>query len=471
MTSLSDLANTLDVAIIGAGFSGTLVATHILNQSQKPVRVGLFERDPRHFARGVAYSSLMDCHLLNVPVGNMSAFPDDPGHFLRWAKVRQDYLIDPPWVEHLDARSFLPRRAYGDYLNSILDEAEERSAPRHTLKRCIGKVKALKIQADTVHLELADESVFRAKLVVLALGNFPPGNPHPTHSEWYQSPRYHRNPWLPGVLRHLLETDSCLLVGSGLTMVDWVVTLHHAGYRGQIHVISRRGLWPLAHRPASPSHFVLKWDQPDVRAGFRQIRQHLADSGEDWRSVMDALRPHTQTLWSQLPLTEKKRFLRHLRPYWDLHRHRLPPQVASSLESITASGVVTKHVGKIQEYRELENGVEVCYRPQRSTRTETLTVDCVVNCSGSDSNYRRLESALVKGLLQQGLIQPDPLALGINRADNGAVIQADGQISSHLYTLGPPIKGQLWETTAVPELRVQAKVLAEHLLKRIKALS
>ncbi|MGI9213529.1 MAG: FAD/NAD(P)-binding protein [Methylococcaceae bacterium] len=184
MTSLSDLANTLDVAIIGAGFSGTLVATHILNQSQKPVRVGLFERDPRHFARGVAYSSLMDCHLLNVPVGNMSAFPEDPGHFLRWAKVRQDYLIDPPWVEHLDARSFLPRRVYGDYLNSILDEAEERSAPRHTLKRCIGKVKALKIQADTVYLELADESLFTAKLVVLALGNFPPGNPHPTHSEW-----------------------------------------------------------------------------------------------------------------------------------------------------------------------------------------------------------------------------------------------------------------------------------------------
>jgi len=461
----------LDIAIIGAGFSGTLVACHLLRQSHRPVRVGLFERDPAQFGRGVAYSSPMNGHLLNVPAGGMSAFPDEPDHFLRWALARQHDLIDLPGSDQVTADSFLPRRVYGDYLTVLLDQAEASARRCHTLKRCPGKVVAIRLTGTGgACLEQADGSCYTARQVVLAIGNFPPANPPPREAGFYQSPRYHRNPWLPGVLSRLLKTGSCLLAGGGLTMVDWVVTLRQAGYGGRIHLISRRGLWPQAHQKTSPSGFTLRPDTLSVRDALHQIRQHLRETGEDWHAVIDNLRPCTPSLWQRWSVDEKKRFLKHLRPYWDLHRHRLPPRIAWQLDSMKHTGQLIRHCGRILAYRENLDGVEVCYRPRFGHETERLWVESLVNCSGAESDYRRLESHLVKSLLQQGLIQPDALTLGLQATADGALLQANGKPSTVLYTLGPPLKGMLWETTAVPELRVQAQHLARHLLERLPVL-
>lgn len=456
-----------EIAIIGAGYSGTLVAAHLLKESKAPLTVRLFDRDPKQFGRGIAYATPLDCQLLNVPAGNMSAFPDDPGHFLRWAKEREAQLLNPPWVVEIGPKSFLPRRAYGDYLAWVLAEAERAAAPGVTLVRRAEKVAKLSPEPNgEIKLVLAGGQVFRVDRAVLALGNFPPGNLPIPDPNFYRSPRYHRNPWLPGVLEQILETRSCLLVGSGLTMVDWAVSLGQYGYTGQVHVVSRRGFWPKAHQAADPVGFALDLEtgDPSVRAWLRQIRAYVAKTGCDWRAVIDALRPHNQHLWQSLPLAEKRRFMRHARPFWDLHRHRLAPGVAARLEAIAESGQLVRHAGRVQGYRETETGVEVTIRPRGVERAETLEVEAVVNCSGSESNYRRLESALVRNLLGQGLIRPDPLSLGIEVAMDGGLVDAHGVISDRLFTLGPPSKGMLWETTAVPELRVQAQRLAGLLL-------
>lgn len=465
---MSNTNEPLEIAIVGAGYSGTMVAAHLLRQARTPLTVRLFERDPSHFGRGIAYSTPMDCHLLNVPAGNMSAFPDEPDHFLRWAEARAARLVNPPWVESVGPQSFLPRRAYGDYLADTLDAAEGAALPGVRLERRAEKVARLSVEPDqAVKLRLEGGQVFRAKRAVLAVGNFPPGNPRIADPGFYASRRYHRNPWLPRALEKILATESCLLIGSGLTMADWVVTLERSGYRGKIHVVSRRGLWPKVHELGPPAAFALDpAAPPKVREWLRQVREHIASSGDNWRAVIDALRPRNQALWQSLPLEEQRRFLRHARPFWDLHRHRLAPPVAAKLESLVASGQVVRHAGQVTEYWEGAQDVDVLIRLRGSAAVETLRVDAVVNCSGSESNYRRLESALVRSLLEQGLIRPDALNLGIAAAPDGAVVDAAGVASALLYTLGPPQKGMLWETTAVPEVRWQAQRLAALLLDK-----
>jgi uncharacterized NAD(P)/FAD-binding protein YdhS len=454
------------IAIVGAGFSGTLVAAHLLRQTKSPLTVYLIERIPRQFGRGVAYSSGIACHLLNVPVANMSAFPDDPGHFLRWAKEREKSLINPPWVTDVAPTSFLPRRAYGDYLSWVIDEAERLAAPEVRLVRKLDKAVGISIIPDGVSLTLLSGETLQVRKVVLGLGNFLPGNPTVADPSFYESARYHGNPWSSEVLQDLLATQSCLLIGAGLTMADWAITLSEAGYRGSIHVLSRRGLWPKAHQSFSPVPFGIDPKAPPqtIRAWLHQIRQYIRFSGCDWRAVIDALRPTNQTLWKSLPISEQRRFLRHLRPFWDFHRHRLAPGIAKRLEVLVDSGQLVRHIGRVTDYRETGRDVEVLIRQRGLDRVDSVRVDAVVNCSGSESDYRELQSPLIKDLLDQGLSHPDSLSLGLDVAHDGALISADGKSSDCLFTLGPPQKGILWETTAVPEIRGQAARLATVLL-------
>jgi uncharacterized NAD(P)/FAD-binding protein YdhS len=454
------------IAIVGAGFSGTLVAAQLLSRAKAPLTIHLIEREHSRFARGIAYSTTEDCHLLNVPAGNMSAFPDDREHFLRWAQARKDELLDCPCVGEVSAAAYLPRRAYGDYIAQVLDEAERGATTGVNLQRRIDEVASLRVEDGAVDLRLASGVQLRANRVVLALGNFRPGDPAGADAAFYRSARYHGDPWAPDVLEKLLPTESCLLVGSGLTMVDWAITLNQAGYRGAIHVVSRRGLWPHSHKPGAPAAFALdpSGAKGAVRAGLHCFRDSIRKSGVDWRPAIDALRPATPILWKSLGLSEQRRFLRHLRTLWDCHRHRLAPGIAARLAAMLDSGQLVRHVGRIRDFRDLGGQVEVAIRPRGSDRNDEFSVDAVVNCSGSESDYRRLDSPLVKDLLGRRLIRPDPLALGLDVADNGALVDAEGNASGFLFTLGPPQKGCLWETTAVPEIRGQAARLAVELL-------
>lgn len=461
---------TPSIAIVGAGFSGTLVAAHLLRLARPPLKITLIETEPRRFGRGVAYSATADFHLLNVPAGNMSAFPQDPTHFLRWAQQHEEALCRPPWTSEITAASFVARRAYGDYLCELLAEAERAAVDGICLERRIGTVTGLRSAPPGVLLRLHGGELIPAQRAVIALGNFPPGDPIVEDSSFYGSPHYHRNPWVPGVLSKVLRSESCLLIGSGLTMVDWSLALMQGGYRGTIHVVSRRGLWPRVHRPGYISSFTVdpRHAPHGVRAWLESIRAHIEATGEDWRPLIDALRPSSQQLWQNLPLVERRRFLRHARPQWDCHRHRLAPVIGQTLEGLLASGRMVRHVGRILGYQETHGGVQVHLRVRGQDREERLTVQSVINCSGSECDYRRLQSPLVQALIKQGQIATDPLSLGLAVAPDGALIDQEGCPSLRLFTLGPPQKGTLWETTAVPELRVQALNLATRLLDSIQ---
>ncbi len=455
------------VTIIGGGFSGTLVATQFMKQhlGNEELQIILIERAPR-FARGFAYSTNSPKHFLNVPAGKMSAFVEDSNHFLDWVQKRNP-TISPS--------SFVPRMLYGEYLENVLFQADQSKASNIKFKRINDE--ALNISIDqkekkaTVYLESGIN--IKTDHVILAVGNYPPKNPYVKESSFYNSDKYSRDPWSSKATSGIETTDSILLIGTGLTMIDKAVELNHKKHSGKIYALSRHGLIPKTHDLNSGlinpdiEKILLKKDLKSIMKIIREEINKVLIDGQDWRAYIDGLRPHIQNLWQSLDQKNKKQFFRHLRPYWDTHRHRIPDQAAIIIETMINCKQLEIIAGKVIEFKEQKNSVEVLFKRRGLDQIESLTVSKVINCTGSEQDFCQIQDPLIINLLEQGLIKPDALSLGLEADKQGALLDSNNQISEILYTLGPTLKGQLWETTAVPEIRVQAENLAKKILTKI----
>lgn len=449
------------IAIVGAGFSGTMVAVHLLRQATTPLLIYLIERQPT-IGTGVAYSTPFDCHLLNVPAAKMSAFPDQPDHFLRWAQQQH--------CSPVQADTFVSRKLYGTYLQAVLRDAEQRSQWAQ-LKRIQDEAIAIQPLTQGLRLTLCQGSELRADQVVLAMGNLPPSNPPIADPTFYRSPRYISSAWSSTALSTLPQNASVLLVGSGLTAVDVLLKLYTQGHQGSVTLVSRRGLLPQAHRPFTPLPYSpLPGDRPQsARELLHQVRRSVrlaAMDGYDWRAVIDALRPLTMELWQALSLSEQQRWLRHVRPYWEVHRHRLAPVVAETVAKLQRSRQIQIWAGRIASFEEKSNRVTATIRLRGTQDTIAVVAERVINCTGPEANVRKFQHPLMAHLLNSGLIRSDELGLGLAVNDDGALRDAADFASERLYTLGPLCKGCRWETTAVPEIRNQALRLAHTLLAK-----
>jgi uncharacterized NAD(P)/FAD-binding protein YdhS len=442
------------VAIVGGGFSGTMLAVQLLRAAGGGFSVVLIERGPLP-GRGVAYGTQFEGHLLNVRARNMSAYPDAPDHLVRWAERNYSSSVKPD--------DFLPRTVYGQYISAQLREAVRLSAAHF---RCIqDEAVALSLPAadDVAEIRLASGAHVVADKVALALGNFPPGDlaiPGKSAS----SVRFVSNPWAGGMPADPHRDRAVLLIGSGLTSVDTAISLRARGFEGTIHILSRRGLLPHSHRAAPPPPPFWSTDSPrSVRGLLRQMRQEVKAAearGLNWRQIVDSLRPVAQKIWQSLPLVEQRRFLRHVRSYWDVHRHRIAERIADQLTLQHRSGEIQIHAGRIAAYREDSDGVDIAYRERKTGNIANLRVDRVFNCTGPEGDYRRVGSPLLADLMEKKLARPDELSLGLDVSADGALVDAHGAPSDCLFALGPLRKGKLWESIAVPELRVQAATLA-----------
>lgn len=455
------------ITIVGGGFSGSMVAVHLLKKATHPLAIKLIERQP-FIGRGIAYSSNLDCHLLNVPAGKMSAFPDEPNHFLHWLNSRADRL------QPIDANNFVPRSLYGKYIQEVVREAVALAPQGVYLERITDEAVSIKRTIKGAIVHLASGKELRCDRVVLALGNFPSYAPPVQNSSFYSSKRYLASFWSYPSLTNIASDSHVLLVGSGLTAVDAIATLHQQGHQGKIYVISRRGLLPQPHRHTRPyPPFLSADDSPKtIRALVRQVRQEIeiaVTQGYSWQAVIDSLRCETQLLWQSLPLAEKHRFLRHIQSYWNIHRHRIAPEIAQIISKMQDSAQLVFWAGRIQTYYENADGVDVVIRRRRSQDFVSLRAGVVINCTGLESNYRKVQHPLIIDLLASGFICPDSLGLGLAVAPNGSLIDADGKVQNRLFTLGSACRSCLWETTAVAEIRAQAKNLAEDLLKSVES--
>lgn len=451
------------IVIVGAGFSGTVLAANLLRRPPPgPTDIVLIERGTQ-IGRGVAYAAHEVPYLLNVPAGRLSVDPQDPRQFLRFAQRLQP---------DLDAEDFLPRSLYGEYLQEVL-EAAERAAPAHvTLIRLFAEVTRITRGAGPARpllAHLADRAPIAADRVVLALGN-PPSPLHAWARGLARHPAYVHDPW--SVPSKLEARHSVLIVGSGLTMVDVALALSlRSGEVPLVRAISRHGLVPLNQTIFRPGAVQGSGEELLSNAGSlrrllaatRVLARDVERRGGDWREAVTFIRHIAPELWQRMPMAERRRFLRHLQAYWDVHRHRLPPRMAQRIEDMRRSGRLRIHAGRIRQLVPEGEELRVVWRRRGSRVDESFAAHAVINATGPDYALRRSTDPLLRALVEQGMASADALNLGLRTGPYGACVSADGATSRELFYLGPMLRADHWEATAVPELRAHAERLASHL--------
>ncbi len=437
------------VAIIGGGASGVLMAAHLLADPARELHVTLIEKAGR-VGRGLAYSTSHDEHLLNVPARGMSAFADQPRHFLDWLRTRRPDVPDDGWI-------FAPRAEYGRYLAHVLEQAGRSRAGRLTV---LNETVLDLVETETgVAVALGDGGSVSADFAVLAVGH----EVRPARSR--------------GVAVRLgseadtpLDPDAAVMIlGSGLSMVDVWLSLADAGHTGPITVLSRNGLLPRSHRNLPPIEIgaadvpfgtslthVVKW--------FRGLVADTERQGGDWRSVVDGLRPHNQRLWQSWSEPTRRQFLRHLRAWWNVHRHRLAPDLHQRLDAAIRSGQVSLVAGEFLDVVQSGEGAVATIRPRGGTVTREVTVDRVYDCGGVSVDISASTNPVVAELVRRGRARPDALHIGLDVTDACAMLGADGTPSERIQVIGPLTRGQFFEIEAVPDIRRQAANIAARIL-------
>lgn len=432
---------TQTVAIIGGGFSGLLSAIHLLRAAPQ-LTVRLIERAPR-FGRGRAYSTRDPGHLLNVRAANMSAFPDRPDHFVDWLGAGERAR---EW--------FVGRRQYGDYLQDLLKDAL--SAPGRAGRLLLEQDEAVQVRPDgeRYRIELALGRTIQADAVVLAMGLLPPSPLPGITPETLESPNYVADPWRADLDE--LPAGQVLLLGSGLTMVDVALTL--GAPNRKLTAVSRRGLLPRLHAASCAAPPPEGLAASPARA-LRILRRHAEAVG--WRAAVDGVRPFTAGLWAGWSLEEKARVLRHLRPWWDAHRHRMAPAVAARIGALQADHLLEVRAGKLEQLRPAGAGFEAVIRRRGAPFAERARFAAVVDCSGLSGDFAGDRSGVLAGLQAQDLIARDPLGLGVAMDADLRVLDREGRVAHGLYAVGPLSRGMAWEAVAVPDIRNQTAQLAE----------
>lgn len=448
------------IVIVGGGFSGTVVVANLLRRPPAgPTRLVLIERSAS-VGRGAAYADRGYPYLLNVPAGRMSANSFAPREFLDFVQRR---------IPNATAEDFLPRPLYGEYLQEAL-LAAELSAPRNIrLEIWRGEVSGVRrIERHLpLQVELSDGRKLTADDVVLALGNPPPAT-LPAAISIADHTAYVADPWSREL--QFARHQTVLLIGTGLTMADVVnVATENRQHTPKIHALSRHGFVPPRQTPFRPEAFrgdgnaLLLAAARSLRgltAAVRLLATEAEKCGGDWREAVTFVRHMAPTIWQRMTQRDRERFIRHLRAQWDIHRHRLPPEVLQRIDSLRSAGQLQIHAGRIQRFEPRGKRIEVTWRPRHEQAIQMLTVDQVVNCTGPDYAIARSQDPLWRNLVQCGLCVPDPLGLGLRTGPKGAVIDADGWPGPHLFYVGPMLRADHWEATAAAELRVHAEQLA-----------
>lgn len=449
-----------DVGIVGGGFSGAMTAVQLIDQSDSPISMVIFEQHDA-LCRGVAYAPYSGKHLLNVAAANMSAFPDRPEHFLDWVMMRPDYQAADRAIV---ANAFLPRRLYGEYLRALWDESLGRANEKGVAVTVVPEaLSGLDPSEGAFKLRSGNGAAFRVERLVIATGNHLPRNPAVRNMAFYRSSRYFGSPWGVESVSQVEQGQPVLIIGNGLTMVDTVLGLLEQGHHGKIISLSPNGFNILPHRHSGMRYTGLAQalERPmDLRGLVRLVNQQIKAVrafGVSAEPVIDALRPHTQRIWSSFSEAEKRLFMARLRHLWGVARHRIPTHIHDRLQRLRIDGQLSIVAGRLVDLVETGEGVTVVYHDRRTQTQQQFTVSRVINCTGPETDISRMHGSFLKQCLGDGLLVQDSLKLGVLAdPDTFRVLRPDGTPHENLFTLGSNLKGVLWESTAVRELREQA---------------
>lgn len=457
-----------DFLIIGGGLSGTMLAVQLL---RLPGQRKIVIIEPRaELGRGEAYSAVELGHTLNGNAARMSVDPDNPDDLTQWLT---EHIAGGGWPESAEqavplSELFPPRGLFGVYVQQRLAEARAIGAQHgSSVEHIRAEVTDLVSATDSVQLSLSDGQTLNGAYAVLATGMFPAARTPQKASSGLNAAAL--DPWDVAAMRLLDPQSTVLIIGSGLTMVDAVVSLEQAGHRGPIKVFSRHGLLPHVRRqpPVWVDFLGADHSLRTPRQLLRELRlqcQTAIAQGIDWQAPLDTVRVHIARLWSQATDEQRRQFVRHVRPWWECHHHRSPPLSAQLLERLHGAGRLTIEAASFKGLEPSpEGGVGIRIRLRGESETRVVHGAALINSSGIEYDWRRVARPLPQQLLARGLVQPGPLALGIAAAADGAVLDAEGHAARRLFAMGPPLRGMWWESTAVTDVALQAKALAARL--------
>jgi uncharacterized NAD(P)/FAD-binding protein YdhS len=452
------------VAIVGGGAAGALAAVHLLREPRERGRleIELIDRTGT-FGAGVAYGTEDPLHLLNVPAVRMGAIHGHPEHFHEWLTERGEPVAE---------EAFLPRGLFATYIRDLLARAE-READGARLRRRGGEVLTIAEQAGPgvapIELTFTDGERLEADRLVLALGPLGGGDPIRVPAELKKSGVYVADPWAAGALDPVRKSRAVLIVGTGLSMVDVALSLGEVEGGPRIRAVSRHGLVPRRHRRDLTNlrrfHVPMETGElePVVAAVFGQICR-VAKQGDDWRDVIDSMRPVSPQLWRSLRIEDKRRFLTEFQRLWDVHRFRMAPEVADRFEALEASGRLVAEANAIVSVEPHGQRARVFLRSPGSHDLDTVEVDRVINCSGAGTDLRREAPPVLAGLLAAGRARADELGLGLDVAESGALLDAEGLESERIFVVGSLRKGVEWEAIGVTEIRDHSGAIARQIV-------
>lgn len=457
------------IGIIGGGFTGTMTAVQLIEKSTAPCEIILINKR-NTLNKGIAYNSYSDKHLLNVIAGKMSAYPDKPDHFLDWVMQKENFKQKD---RTLIANAFLPRQVYGEYLYVIWEEAKKVAASKQIKISAIDSfVLDLNVSDKSVDLLLDNNLKLKLDYCVIATGNHIPRNPKIKTMDFYKSRNYFQNPWKIESVKNPHNALPILIIGNGLTMVDTVLALLEQGFKGDIYSISPNGFNILPHRHNGLKYSKLVEELRDdltIYELVKLVNKHIKtvrEYGVSAEPIIDSLRPHTQKIWHSFSDAEKELFMSRLRHLWGVARHRIPLHSHDKIQQLRIDGKLHINSGKILDLTESKDSILVEYFDKKENNTKEITVSRVINCTGPETNLLNLDKSFLKNCLLKGILKQDKLKLGISAdIDSYQVINSDGKPHRNLFTIGSNLKGELWESTAVNELRGQAEKLANIFLK------
>lgn len=448
----------LKIGVIGAGFSGAAAVAALHETVDFPLEIILCDKSGC-FGAGDAYRSPFPFHLLNARARDMSALETKPEHFVAWLKTS---LQAKKYLDHTQpiGDQFVPRLLYGEYLNELLQTIAARPSHVSLQFEHAEVIDILPKQHGTLLL-FSDQRQVIVDKVILALGN---GAPLSFSFPITAETRCITNPWDYTAPQQIAKDDPVLIVGTGLSMIDAVLTLTHQHHTGKIYAVSRHGLLPLPHADLKVPFFSMREHLPhSLRLLTKYVRtqsQCHIEAGGDWRSVINAVRTYVPSLWAEASVVEKKRFLRHLLPYWNIHRHRVHAKVAELLNHLAAEQQLTVMSGRLLAVEAERAHIQLRHTHERVA----LNIKWLINCMGPPLTINAAHQPLVQALIKRGMATLDTLNLGFDTSAVGELKIQSGESSSRFYLLGPYRKGAALETVAVPEIRQQCDLLAKHIV-------
>ncbi len=455
------------VAIIGGGLSGAAVAYH-LALTWRDVQPAIIVFEPRpEIGRGLAYDTRDAAHRINVPAARMSLLPEHPEDFLQWI-IDNDAVADDPEAKRENGSVFPRRQLFGQYVAAALQPLVETGAVRHR------QAVVTDVSRDGAFWRLSDSQGGQtfADYLVIATSHPAPSTPR-NLAALASHPRFVADSTVAGSLDVIRPDDNLLVVGNGLTAADVVASLASSGHRGRITSISRRGLRARGHAPATQEPFG-NFDAPPIRSTawlLRQVRQAVVDAAAvslTWHAVIDQVRGQGHAIWRNLPVPERRRLVRHLRPFWDVHRFRIAPQVEEVLDQAIEKGRMEVLAASITHARIHGDKIHVTLRPRRGVPVERVYDAAVVTTGPAHGGILDSQPWLAN-LRNHGHLQLDPTGLGLFCNDRSEAIGGDGTTDPTLLISGPLARGTFGELMGLPQITEHAVFVAHELAKKVRS--